>query len=125
MNLNLLIIKILISATTWFGLLLCNTALAGTLITQNFQITISSNCEEGVVICNNISYQGVNLNTGESIRLVGKTLHRTCADGITPCRFIGYEFRNGNYRYIVTQDGILLVYEAEKLLLEESGTWAP
>ncbi|MGB3511783.1 MAG: hypothetical protein WBA93_21620 [Microcoleaceae cyanobacterium] len=125
MNLNLLSIKIIISATTWFWLLLSSTALAETLITKNFKITISSNCQEGEVTCNNIYYQGVNLNTGESIQLVGKTLHATCADGITPCQFIGYEFRNGSYRYIVTEDGFLLVYQARKLLLEESGTWEP
>ncbi|MDJ0554592.1 MAG: hypothetical protein QNJ68_09165 [Microcoleaceae cyanobacterium MO_207.B10] len=123
MKFNLLITKFFIFATTWFWLLLCSTALARTLITKNFKITISSNCQEGQVSCNNVSYEGVDLNTGKSIKLIGKTVHRTCGDGITPCQFIGYEFRNGNYRYIVTEDGTLLVYEAEKLLLQESGTW--
>ncbi|MEA5536914.1 hypothetical protein [Crocosphaera sp. XPORK-15E] len=94
-----------------------------TLKTKNFKITINSNCQEGEVTCDHVSYEGINANTGESLQLIGKTLHTTCADGITPCRFIGYEFLNGKYRYMVTEDGSLLVYQGEKLLLEEQGTW--
>ncbi|MEA5511754.1 hypothetical protein VB715_18440 [Crocosphaera sp. UHCC 0190] len=94
-----------------------------TLKTKNFKITINSNCQEGEVTCDHVSYEGINVNTGESLQLIGKTLHTTCADGITPCRFLGYEFLNGKYRYMVTEDGSLLVYQGEKLLLEEQGTW--
>jgi hypothetical protein len=34
------------------------------------------------------------LKTGQSIRLTGKTIHTTNAPGVTPGRFLGYEFRN-------------------------------
>ena len=93
------------------------------LRTKNVNIVLRSNCIEGAVTCNNVSYQGININTGDSIQLVGKTIHTTCADGVTPCRFLGYEFINGNYRYIVQNDGLLLVYQGEKLILREQGTW--
>ncbi|MDJ0578784.1 hypothetical protein [Crocosphaera sp.] len=93
------------------------------LRTENVNIVLRSNCIEGAVTCNNVSYQGININTGDSIELVGKTIHTTCADGVTPCRFLGYEFINGNYRYIVKNDGLLLVYQGEKLILREQGAW--
>ncbi len=100
-----------------------NTVKTEILKTKNFKIYIRSNCLEGAVTCDKVFYEGINVRTGDSIKLVGKTLHTTCADGITPCRFLGYEFRNGNYRYVVRNDGLLLVYHEDTLLLEEQGTW--
>ena len=94
-----------------------------TLKTKNFQITIWSGCIEGSVTCDKVFYEGTNINTGDSLQLVGKSLHTLCADEITPCRFLGYEFLNGNYRYILTEDGSLSVYQGETLIKEEQGTW--
>lgn len=99
-------------------------AIAETLRTENFNVEIERHCPEGTVVCNTVSYQGTNINSGASIRLTGRTVHTLCADGITPCRFIGYEFRNGDYRYVVTQDGNLRVSRNHTLLLEEAGTWS-
>ncbi|MGK7940545.1 MAG: hypothetical protein AB4062_10435 [Crocosphaera sp.] len=93
------------------------------LRTKNFEITIRSNCVEDSVTCNNVSYEGININTGDSIQLAGKTIHTTCADGITPCRFIGYQFINGEYVYVVQNNGLLLVYKEDQIILEEQGTW--
>lgn len=100
-------------------------ASAGTLMTPNFQVQVSRNCGEGSVTCDNVSYTGTNIHTGATIQLKGRTLHTICADGVTPCRFLGYQFRNGEYTYIVTQDGRLIVEQGEQLLLDESGTWQP
>lgn len=111
----------LLPAATFF--LLVPSALADTLTTPSFSINIQSNCPEGSVTCNNVSYTGTNRRTGASIRLRGSTLNRLCADGVTPCQFLGYQFRNGQYRYLVTDDGTLQVYQGEQLLLEEQGTW--
>ncbi|KST69596.1 hypothetical protein BC008_04530 [Mastigocoleus testarum BC008] len=97
-------------------------ASAETLQTKNFRVKITRNCPEGYIACDNVKYVGKNLNTGDSIRLTGKTLHRSCADGVTPCQFIGYEFRNGNHLYRVTEDGELQVYKGKKLILQEKGT---
>lgn len=93
------------------------------LRTENFQIVLRSPCIEGAVSCNNVSYEGINVNTGDTIQLTGKIIHNTCADSITPCRFLGYEFINGDYRYFVQNDGLLLVYRGDNLILREEGTW--
>ena len=98
-------------------------AIADTLTTKGFKIDIQVNCEEGNVTCNRVSYRAKDLKTGKSLRLSGKTIHSLCADGVTPCRFLGYEFRNRNYRYIVTDGGLLEVYKGEKLLVSQQGTW--
>lgn len=105
-------------------LLLGQAALADTLRTKDFRITITKNCPEGNVVCNNVTYRGVNLSTGSSIQLRGKTVHTLCADRVTPCRFVGYEFPNGVYRYLVTENGRLQVYKGNKLVLDQNGTWS-
>jgi hypothetical protein len=106
-----------------FILLLCGQANAGTLTTKQFKIKIDRNCEEGVVVCDRISYRGTDLRTGKSIRLSGKTVHTLCADKVTPCRFLGYEFRNNNYRYFVSDNGMLEIYQGKKIILSQQGTW--
>ncbi len=98
-------------------------ALAETLQTPNFRVTITSRCPEGTVTCEDVAYVGRDRRTGASIQLTGRTVHTTCADGVTPCRFVGYEFRNGDYRYIVTAAGELQVYRGQALLLQEQGSW--
>ncbi|MBF2028162.1 MAG: hypothetical protein IGS48_15585 [Oscillatoriales cyanobacterium C42_A2020_001] len=109
--------------TATLTLLTIQAAIAETLQTRNFRVTVTRNCAEGSVTCNDVTYVGRNRRTGESIRLRGKTLHTLCQDGVTPCRFLGYEFRNGVYRYLVTEDGTLRVYQGQKLILNERGTW--
>jgi hypothetical protein len=94
---------------------------AETLKTKNFSVKITRNCAEGNVTCDNVTYSGKNLKTGASIRLTGKTIHTTCADGVTPCRFLGYEFRNNKFLYRVTEDGKLQVFQGKKLILQEEG----
>ncbi len=96
---------------------------ADTLRTQDYTVTISRNCPEGNVVCDRVAYDGTNVKTGESLQLQGKTIHTTCADGVTPCRFMGYEFFNGDYRYVVTQDGHLQVFQDGTLILDQIGNW--
>ncbi|MHB1678772.1 MAG: hypothetical protein ACYCSS_14795 [Sulfuriferula sp.] len=56
--------------------------------------------------------------------LTGNPAYRNCADGITPCQFLGYEFKNGKVLYFLDQiRGSLQVKLGEKLLLEEKGEW--
>jgi hypothetical protein len=95
---------------------------AGTLKTKNFRVQITVNCGEGYVTCNKVTYFGKDLRTGKSIRLNGKTIHSVGADGVTPSRFLGYEFRNNKYLYRVTEDNKLLVFNGKKLILQEQGT---
>ena len=98
-------------------------ASADTLITPTFEVTITVNCSEGEVDCSDVTYQGKNRKSGQSITLRGSTWHSKCADGATPCRFLGYQFRNGNVQYLVASQGLLRVTQGKKLLVEEQGEW--
>jgi hypothetical protein len=98
-------------------------AIAQKLNTPSFVIQITSNCAEGNVTCDNISYVGTSRKTGKSIRLRGKTVHSLCADGVTPCRFQGYAFRSGRTHYFVSDDGRLEVTLNNKSLVSEKGQW--
>ena len=96
---------------------------ASTLTTPSFVIEIKVHCEEGNVSCDNVTYLGTSKKTGKSISLRGKTKHTLCADGVTPCQFLGYEFKNGKIWYSVLEEGSLVVMQGKKVLLEEKGTW--
>jgi len=98
-------------------------ARASTLTTPSFIIEITVNCAEGNVTCDNVGYVGTSKKNGKRIKLRGKTMHTLCADGVTPCRFLGYEFHNGNTQYRVLDGGELTVTLGKKVLLEEKGEW--
>jgi hypothetical protein len=46
-----------------------------------------------------------------------------CADRVTPCRFLGYEFVRGNLRYVVLESGNLHVTRGKSVLVQEAGEW--
>ncbi|MFC3674614.1 hypothetical protein [Ferrovibrio xuzhouensis] len=94
----------------------------GTLETPSFTVTIKNNCEEGVVSCDDVTYTGVSKKNGSRITLKGETLHTYSADG-TPSRFLGYEFRSGDYVYQALEDGTLWVTKGGKDVLVEHGKW--
>ncbi len=99
-------------------------SLVGKLVTANYIISIGHSCPEGCVSCNNITYHGVSRRTGKSITLIGSTWHSMGADGVTPSRFRGYYFKNGDVRYFVHSDGLLDVYRGKsEVLISEKGTW--
>lgn len=111
-------------ATTTLFLVTTMDAGAELLTTKSFSVRITRHCTEGNVTCNNITYFGKNLKTGQSIGLLGKTMNIPCPDGVTPCHFLGYQFQNGSYQYFVRANGELQVYQGKKLLLLEKGTWS-
>jgi hypothetical protein len=95
-----------------------------TLITENHVVTITVNCEEGNVTCDDVTYHGVSRISGAETTLRGATMHTSCADGVTPCRFLGYEFTHGARTYRVYETGLLQVSgDRSKVLSEERGTW--
>lgn len=99
-------------------------ASATTLITDNYVVTIDVNCSEGNVSCNDVTYEGVSRKSGNSISLKGETWHSLCADGITPCKFLGYIFKKGSYNYLVYESGLLQITLGEnKVLVERNGMW--
>lgn len=93
------------------------------LVTPRFRVVVNRRCPDGTVVCDRVSYFGVDRQSGASLRLMGKTLHVTCVDGVTPCRFLGYEFRHGAYVYVVSDDGRLEVSRSGTILLSEQGVW--
>lgn len=93
------------------------------LLTPGFRVVVKRRCPEGMVVCDRVSYLGVDRQSGASLRLMGKTRHVTCADGVTPCRFLGYEFRHGAYLYMVSDDGRLEVSRSGTILRSEQGEW--
>ena len=94
------------------------------LTTPSFRITIATHCDEGSVSCDKVSYIGVNKKSGATIKLRGATHHTICADGVTPCRFLGYVFDNGNMQYFVSDEGTLQVTRnGREVLVQESGVW--
>jgi len=104
-------------------LLASGAALADTLLTPSFRVEIKVNCAEGNVSCDDVLYTGTNLRTGESLILRGRTMHAVCVDGVTPCRFLGYEFRSANIRYTVLETGELVVTQGGKVMIREPGVW--
>lgn len=98
----------------------CNGAL---LMTANYVVHVTQNCAEGNVTCDDVTYIGQSKKSGRSITLTGHTLHRMCADGVTPCEFLGYEFKNGHVTYSVLASGMLCVKQDGRLILHEQGTW--
>lgn len=111
---------LLLAASVWGG---AGRAQADTLTTASFSVQIRVNCAEGNVVCDDVRYEGTNRRSGQSLVLQGKTLNSLCADGVTPCRFIGYEFRNGPFRYVVYDSGSLRVTRGDKVLVDEPGEW--
>jgi len=94
-----------------------------TLETPSFIVKIEVRCPEGCVTCDDVRYVGVSKKTGKSITLIGHTVHTTGADGVTPSRFLGYEFKSGETSYFVGEDGELTVSRGSAVLVEERGVW--
>lgn len=96
---------------------------AGTLSTPLYTVIVEPRCTEGHVTCDDVKCVGVSNKSGKSITLTGKTVHTTGADGVTPSRFMGYTFRNGDTTYFVSEGGELRVTRGSKVLVQERGIW--
>jgi len=103
-------------------LFLSHASIAATLVTKNYVVSIESNCIEGEVTCDDVTYIGKSKRSGREIVLKGRTMHTHLPDG-TPSRFVGYEFTHGNVVYMVSDSGLLRVTQGEKVLLIEQGEW--
>ncbi|MCU9948718.1 hypothetical protein [Pseudomonas sp. PDM13] len=104
-------------------LLAAGPLLAQTLETRGYRIEIIDQCEEGTVGCDNVLYRGTSKKSGNTLELKGRQLMRMCADGVTPCHSLGYEFNNGDTHYFVSEDGHLSVTRGERTLVDQQGEW--
>lgn len=98
---------------------------AAVLVTARYVVVVTEHCEEGDVACGEVSYTGVNRETGESISLQGEAWVRYCADGVTPCQHLGWVFRRGSVVYRVTETPAVLSVERDgKRVLEQPAVWS-
>lgn len=97
---------------------------AETLLTPQHELRIESLCPEGEVSCQRLLMHITPRGGDETVTIGGESLHRPCADGLTPCRFLGYRFTSSCRVYSVLADGRLRITDrAGVLLSEEAGTW--
>lgn len=90
----------------------------------SYRITITVNCEEGNVSCDDVGYHAVNKKNHKEIHLRGETIHSACGDGVTPCHFQGYRFVNGDTTYILYGDSDeLVISKGDKIIFHEKGQW--
>ena len=92
------------------------------LDTASYALSIDVRCEEGVVGCDKVRLVATERRTGEVTRLNGREVHTRCADGVTPCRFLGYEFKRGSRTYNVWENGTFAIRQGGKVVLEEKAT---
>ena len=94
------------------------------LLTENYEIYLSGNCERGLFVCDQVSYQGRNRNTNSQIKLSGGVLMERDEKEYIDMP-VGYIFVNGDIEYRVSNAGLLKVTDTkqDKVLLEEQGTW--
>lgn len=81
------------------------------LVTPEYRLEFTLNCAEGNVTCDDVELVIYN-NLDQTIKdtAKGKTRHTTCADGLSPCRFIGYTFISGAATYEIHEDGKFEVF---------------
>lgn len=97
---------------------------AQTLLTENFEIEITNQCEEGEVSCGSVAFTRISIKTGEKLSVNGTTKHSMCADGVTPCAFPGYEFITENNIYRILESGLFqTLSHSGEVTHEEYGEW--
>jgi hypothetical protein len=88
-------------------------------ITKSYFIYITHSCPEGCVSCDNIKLRCTNRATGKTVELTGNTLHTLAADGVTPARFLGYQFVDGTTVYMLLEFGNFTITKNKKNIVKE------
>jgi len=105
-------------------ILLSLSASAESLITPSYEIVVEWKCGEGYVSCDNIEFHVTNKVDQSSNTYIGKSNHSVCADGVTPCKFQGYEFDVGELNYSLYLRGLIeVVKNSNQVVLSEKGEW--
>ena len=86
---------------------------------KTYEFSIERRCQEGWVSCDNVLLESRNKKTGENLRIIGSTHHSTCADGISPCRFIGYIFKKDDLKIVIDDQNIVLIRNGTQILREQ------
>lgn len=65
---------------------------------DKFEVELNSSCSEDYLDCGNVSYDGINKETGARLQLKGRLIYNPVKDRQW------YEFKNGQYLYMLTPD---------------------
>lgn len=94
------------------------------LRTDRHRLSVREHCPEGEVGCADLSAELVDLRTGATLPLTGRTRIVRCADGVTPCHVGAYEFESGDVSVRATPDGQLELRRADGIVERAHGQWA-
>ena len=95
-------------------------ALTGEIIeTKSYKIEVTRRCPEGYISCDNVLFNVENKTSSSKFSAVGKTVHTTCKDGETPCRFLGYQFNQADEIYFVGLDWLRISNKGEEKMREQ------
>jgi len=97
---------------------------AAEFVSPAARATVTVNCPEGEVSCDDVDLELLRIPAGEVIHARGRTLHTLCRDGVTPCRFLGYEFIDGDTRIRLYESGVITIEGGDGGdILRETGEW--
>ena len=85
---------------------------------KTYEFSIQRRCHEGWISCDNVLLEARNKKTGESLSVIGSTYHSRCADGISPCRFIGYIFKKNGLKIIIDYQNLVFTRNGAEILRE-------
>ncbi len=94
-----------------------------TLAARSYTLFVWSNCQEGVVGCDNLSGDLMPAGTRNSVRLAGSTHMIKCADGVTPCHIGHYRLTGAGFSVLAYPDGTLEVKPPAGASVTEKGDW--
>ena len=108
-----------------FLCLFSGSAISAELVTQHYRLNVVVNCGEGQITCDDIDLTAINRQSQKIIfQTKGHTRHVMCADGITPCRFLGYECKIKNMTFFLAEDGTLTITaDKSDIVINEKGEW--
>ena len=110
------------------GFFLCCSALHAEVIEnfdgEKYHVKITSDCQEGELTCDKITFTSKSKKSGKSIVLKGETFNTDCPG---MCNFRGYQYKNGNYSYVIYSDDIeggwdFTITKDDKVIDTDKGT---
>lgn len=97
---------------------------ARVLSTENYEISLTSNCKLGLFLCQDITYEGKSKKSEDAITLTG-TEYMEVDNEKDIAMPVGYIFQNNTIEYKVLKSGRLIVTNTQngKVLVDEKGVW--
>lgn len=87
--------------------------------TSKFILFVSERCAVESTFCKEVDFVLVQKNDCSVLRPKGMAVIRNCADGVTPCQHMGYEFRVGSVRWRLNESDYVWASDGKKEFGEE------